>query len=57
MWSWGHLGFGYLLCWPVARLNGNGSMNDSSALVLALGTQLPDLVNKPLVYWVAVLLV
>ena len=55
MWPWGYLGFGYLLCWPVAHLNGNGSMTDSSALLLALRTQLPDLVDKPLVYQVAVL--
>jgi len=49
MWPWGHLGLGYLLALPVlARLDLD---DDYVALAaLAVGTQLPDLVDKPLAW-------
>jgi hypothetical protein len=49
MWPWGHLGLGYLLALPLlARL---GLDDDYVALAaLAVGTQLPDLVDKPLAW-------
>ena len=49
MWPWGHLGLGYLLALPVlARVDLDG---DPVALAaLAVGTQLPDLVDKPLAW-------
>jgi hypothetical protein len=54
MWPWGHLGLGYLLALPLlARRDLDG---DSVALVaLAVGTQLPDLVDKPLAWTFGVL--
>jgi len=49
MWPWGHLGLGYLLAVPLlARF---GLEDDYVALAaLAVGTQLPDLVDKPLAW-------
>lgn len=49
MWPWGHLGLGYLLALPLLiRLDLD---DDYVALAaLAVGTQLPDLVDKPLAW-------
>jgi len=54
MWPWGHLGLGYLLAVPL--LERYGLDGDYVALaVLAAGTQLPDLVDKPLAWTFGVL--
>jgi hypothetical protein len=54
MWPWGHLGLGYLLGVPL--LDRYGLDGDYVALaVLAAGTQLPDLVDKPLAWTFGVL--
>ncbi|WP_336037319.1 metal-dependent hydrolase [Halobacterium yunchengense] len=49
MWPWGHLGLGYLLALPVL---GQYDVDDEyvALAVLALGTQLPDVVDKPLAW-------
>ena len=53
MWPWGHLAVGYLLYSAIAR--SQGRLPDSRATFLVLlGTQLPDLVDKPLA-WAGIL--
>jgi membrane-bound metal-dependent hydrolase YbcI (DUF457 family) len=55
MWPWGHLAFGYLL-YSIGRRIGRRPRPDShSVLSLVLGTQLPDLIDKPLAWWVPIL--
>jgi hypothetical protein len=48
MWPWEHLAFGYLWYSLSTRLAGDHRVGDAEALVLGLGTVLPDLVDKPL---------
>lgn len=48
MLPWGHLALGYLLYSPTVRLWRRRGPEGLSVLVLALATQLPDLVDKPL---------
>ena len=68
MWPPGHLAFGYLLLVALDRIDalrpsarrtasGDGSeLRSRTALpALALGTQFPDLVDKPLAWWLPVL--
>ncbi|MWG36328.1 metal-dependent hydrolase [Halomarina oriensis] len=55
MWPWGHLGFGYLLYSLSRRATGRGPPTDAAALALAFGTQFPDVVDKPLAWWLTVL--
>jgi hypothetical protein len=55
MWPWGHAAAGYLLysLWQnVGRERAPGAL---ATVVLALGTQFPDLVDKPLAWTVEVL--
>jgi hypothetical protein len=49
MWPWEHLAFGYVLYSAVARLRG-GPPGTREALAVAVGTQFPDLVDKPLAF-------
>jgi hypothetical protein len=50
MWPWGHLAAGYLVYSLYTRLTTGDSPADVPALVALFGTQLPDLVDKPLAY-------
>ncbi|WP_254546096.1 metal-dependent hydrolase [Halomarina pelagica] len=54
MWPWGHLALGYLCYHVYARWRGR-TVDAIAVVALALGTQLPDLVDKPLAWTVAVL--
>ncbi|WP_254272353.1 metal-dependent hydrolase [Haloarcula marina] len=47
MWPWGHAAVGYLLYALLVRSNGRTPAG-SSVIALGLGTQFPDLVDKPL---------
>jgi len=51
MWPWGHLAAGYL-CYRVANREAPAA---GPASALAVGTQLPDLIDKPLAWSVQVL--
>ena len=51
MWPPGHLAFGYLCLVAVER---SPRPSRERLLALALGTQFPDLVDKPLSWWLAV---
>ena len=48
MFPWGHLAVGYLLFSPLVRLWRRRGPQGLAVLALAVGTQLPDLVDKPL---------
>jgi len=50
MWPWGHLAFGYLLGSGWKRLDDGRPLTRGEALALALGTQFPDAVDKPLAW-------
>lgn len=55
MYPWGHLAVGYL-CYSLAvRLRYRRPPAELSVLALAVGTQLPDLIDKPLSWTVGVL--
>ncbi|WP_029601989.1 metal-dependent hydrolase [Halococcus hamelinensis] len=50
MWPWGHLAFGYVLCSMYSRLVYRKPPDGIAVLAIVLGTQLPDLVDKPLAW-------
>ncbi|MFB6136875.1 MAG: metal-dependent hydrolase [Halobacteriaceae archaeon] len=58
MWFWGHAAVGYLGYYAArrywSRLPG-GDVHDRTLAGLLLGTQLPDLIDKPLAWWLGVL--
>ncbi|QLC35179.1 metal-dependent hydrolase (plasmid) [Halarchaeum sp. CBA1220] len=55
MWPWGHLALGYL-CYLPYEYRARGDASSWLALVaLAVGTQFPDLVDKPLAWTFGVL--
>lgn len=49
MWPWEHLAFGYVL-WAVSVHLRRRGVRPDEALAVAIGTQLPDLVDKPLAW-------
>ena len=50
MWPWEHLAFGYVL-WAVSvRLLRRRAVRPAETVAVALGTQVPDLVDKPLAW-------
>ena len=55
MWPWGHLAVGYLLYSSLARVRYGRPPSGGEAIALAFGTQLPDLVDKPLAWGLGVL--
>jgi len=55
MFPWGHAAVGYLLYAGYRRTRFDLQPHGVAVLALALGTQLPDLIDKPLAYQFAVL--
>ncbi len=55
MWPWGHLAVGYLAYSGFRRLWTNCPPTSFETLSLAVGTQFPDLVDKPLAWGLNVL--
>lgn len=55
MWPWGHLAVAYLLASAAVRARHDRPMGGGPALWLALGSQVPDLVDKPLGWYLGVL--
>lgn len=55
MWPWGHLAVGYLCYVAVLRIRGRGEQTLATLFAVVLGTQFPDLVDKPLAWTFAVL--
>lgn len=54
MMPWGHLAAGYLVYTVLVHVRGYRAPEGVPTLVLALATQLPDLVDKPLNWWFSV---
>ncbi|WP_123536583.1 metal-dependent hydrolase [Halosimplex salinum] len=55
MWPWGHLALAYLAYSLYSRLRRGHRPIAATALVVALGSQAPDLVDKPLAWTLSVL--
>ncbi len=56
MWPWGHLAFGYILYSLGSRLTvGRPPRTLATVVALSVGTQFPDLVDKPLAWWLGVI--
>ena len=55
MWPWGHLAIGYLVYSVWYRIRLGKPPRALPVVLLALGTQFPDIVDKPLAYWFAIL--
>ncbi|UPW00392.1 metal-dependent hydrolase [Halorussus gelatinilyticus] len=55
MWPWEHLAVGYLGYSLAVRLAGRGAPRPWPVVALAVGTQFPDLVDKPLAWTFGVL--
>lgn len=55
MWPWGHLAIGYLLYTVYCGVVRGQVPRGWPVVVLAIGTQFPDFVDKPLAYWFGVL--
>lgn len=55
MWPWEHLAFGYLLYLVLRAWKPSSRLDDLTFIVLTIGTQLPDLIDKPLAWSLGVL--
>ena len=55
MWPWGHLAVGYLCYVAVLRMRARGEQTLFTLSAVAIGTQFPDLIDKPLAWSVSVL--
>lgn len=55
MLPWGHLAFGYLLYAAYCHFAAGHRPRGGPAILLALGTQFPDLIDKPMAYAAGVL--
>ncbi|MUW14678.1 hydrolase [Halorubrum sp. CBA1125] len=55
MWPWGHLAVGYVAFSAFVRLGLRSRPSGRAVVVLAVATQLPDLVDKPLAWQFGVL--
>ena len=55
MWPWGHLAVAYLCYVALLELRGAGEQTPPALLAVAVGSQFPDLVDKPLAWTFAIL--
>lgn len=55
MWPWEHLAFAYLLASATTHLAWRDSPSARGAAVVGVAALLPDLVDKPLAWWLGVL--
>jgi len=55
MWPWGHLAVGYVLYSLGVRARTGEAPDGWNVVALAVGTQFPDLIDKPLAWWLGVL--
>lgn len=50
MWPWGHLAVGYVAFSAFVRIGLRSRPSDRAVVALAVATQLPDLIDKPLAW-------
>ncbi|SFR36549.1 metal-dependent hydrolase [Halogeometricum limi] len=55
MWPWGHLAFAYVLYSSLSRLWNRGPPSWPGVALVVVGSQMPDLVDKPLAWTFGVL--
>lgn len=55
MWPWGHLAVGYLCYVTISRVDDNREQTLATLVAVTIGTQVPDLVDKPLAWTLGVL--
>lgn len=55
MWPWGHAALGYILYRVYLYYRGETQVRGLAVVVLAIGTQFPDLVDKPLAWTFGIL--
>lgn len=55
MWPWGHVAVGYLVYTAYSRYRAGHPPTGPATLAVLVGTQLPDAVDKPLAWTLAVL--
>jgi len=55
MWPWGHAALGYLLYAVYVWLRTHDNPTGRGVIALLFGTQMPDLIDKPLAWYVGVL--
>lgn len=55
MWPWGHLAVGYLCYSMLSHLRFRRSPTGRATLLVVFGTQLPDLIDKPLAWTFGIL--
>jgi hypothetical protein len=55
MWPWGHLAVAYLCYVGVVHLRGRREQPLAALVAVGVGSQVPDLVDKPLAWYVTVL--
>ncbi|SEO79125.1 LexA-binding, inner membrane-associated putative hydrolase [Halorientalis persicus] len=55
MWPWEHAAVGYVIYSLAVRLVGRRPPTDLAVIALLAGSQLPDLIDKPLAWWLHVL--
>lgn len=55
MWPWGHVGVAYLLYSVYARRRFGRPPRPEPAAAVVFGSQFPDLIDKPLAWWLGIL--
>ena len=55
MWPWGHLAVAYLCYVLSIKLRGDGEQTLLTLVAVAVGSQFPDLIDKPFAWSVAIL--
>ncbi|WP_227379070.1 metal-dependent hydrolase [Haladaptatus halobius] len=55
MWPWGHLAVGYLCYVAAIKLRSEGEQTLFTLVAVAVGTQFPDLIDKPLAWSTTIL--
>jgi hypothetical protein len=55
MWPWGHLAVGYLCYVAVIQVRDDGEQTFATLAAVVVGSQLPDLVDKPLAWTFSIL--
>ena len=55
MWPWGHVALGYLFYSLYVHWRHDRPPSAPAAIAVGVGTLLPDVIDKPLAWWAAVL--